>query len=143
MSIVTITLDAQPGVAAAAHDLAADTGAGEVTPYDDQENEVPAMIDTLGDGMPCPEAGGVSADMMQGVQGASAQHPEVSVELSEIAQINEFEFGSVFPDARVIMGQYPAETAGSCEDIATHAMVSEITAGGAGNAPEQPASGMQ
>ena len=145
MSIVTITLDAQPGVAAsaAAHDLAADTGAGEVTPYDDQENEVPAMIDTLGDGMPCPEAGGVSADMVQGAQGAPAQQPEESDELSEIAQLNEFEFGSVFPDARVIMGQYPAETAGSCEDIASHAMVSESTAGGAGNAPEQPASGMQ
>ena len=87
MSIVTITLDAQPGVAAsaAAHDLAADTGAGEVTPYDDQENEVPAMIDTLGDGMPCPEAGGVSADMVQGAQGAPAQQPEESDELSEIA----------------------------------------------------------
>ena len=54
---------------AAEHDQAAVSGAGEDTPYDDQENEVPAVADILGDGMARPEAaGGDIADMAQGGQ---------------------------------------------------------------------------
>jgi hypothetical protein len=158
MSIVTVIQESQIGVAteAAEHDLAAVSGEGEDTPYDDQENVVPALSEILGDGMARPEAaGGDIADMAQGAQGAAAQ------------KVNALESVIVFSDARVILtdgtasqneeatsmgcggqaqviGQHPAETAGSCTDIAPNAMGSEInTAGGDGNALEQPASGLR
>ena len=84
-------------------------------------------------------------------------------ELLGIAHVNALEYANVFSDVRVILtdgtvsqngeattmgcgsqgqvfGKHPAETAGSSTDIAPNATGSEIdTAGGDGNAFEQPA----
>jgi hypothetical protein len=94
-SIVKVNQEEQIGVAseAAVHNQAAVSDAGQDTPYDDQENEVPAVADILGDGMARPDAArGEIADMAQGAQGAAAQESGESDELSGIAQVNALEY---------------------------------------------------
>ena len=96
----------QIGVASesAEHDQAAVSDAGEDTPYDDQEDEVPSVTDILGEDMARPDAvGGDIEDMAQGTQGAAAQDSGQSDDLSGIAQVNVLEYTIVFSGVRVIL----------------------------------------
>jgi hypothetical protein len=79
----------------------------KATHYDDQENEVPAVADILGDGMARPDAAGViSRTWCRAHRVQQHRNQELSGEsdeLSGIARVNALEYEIVFSDARVIL----------------------------------------